>query len=143
VNLSKIRVTTFAPVPDVKDGFVYVVLSARGVDRSEVVRRTRHALISALAHFGVERGMAIADRDGEGFEFAYGERLDAVARDAAREAGKQLFTGLSIKPFNVDTLPRDADAHAAEAIRLARGLGWRGDERADEREESLDETFGA
>jgi hypothetical protein len=122
------RVTIFAPVPDVKDDFVYVVLSARGLERSEVIRRARHALVSALAHFGVERGMAIADRDGEGFEFAYGAGLDSVARDAAKTAGKQLFARVSIKPFNVDTLPRDADAHAAEAIRLARRLGWQRNE---------------
>lgn len=120
--------TAFCPVVDVKQDFVYVVLSTKGVARNEVMKRTVSALIGALIYFAVPRGMAIADRDGKSFEFAYADsdRMTPALRDAAGKVGVELFTRITLKPFDVSTLPRDAESHAAEAIRLARQSGWTG-----------------
>jgi len=75
--------------------------------------------------------MAVADRDGQSFEFAYGD-TDGMAselRDNARKAGVDLFTRVRFKAFDVSTLPRDAEPQAAEAITLARKSGWTGEAR--------------
>ncbi len=75
--------------------------------------------------------MAVADRDGQSFEFAYGD-ADGMAselRDNARKAGVDLFTRVRFKAFDVSTLPRDAEPQAAEAITLARKSGWTGEAR--------------
>ncbi len=53
---------------DSKPEFVYVVVSARGVDRSILLPRLTTLLRAAMAHYGKGRGLVIADRDGEGFE---------------------------------------------------------------------------
>ena len=68
------------------------------------------------------RGIAVADRDGQSFGFAYGD-ADGMAselRDNARKAGVDLFTRVRFKAFDVSTLPRDAEPQAAEAITMAR-----------------------
>ena len=73
--------------------------------------------------------MAVADRDGQSFEFAYGD-TDGMAselRDNARKTGVDLFTRVRFKAFDVSTLPRDAESQAAEAITLARKSGWTGE----------------
>jgi len=121
--------TAFCPIPDIKKDFVYVVLSTRGTVRNEVMKRSMTALVAALAYFAVPRGMAIADRDGQGFEFAYCD-ADGVARelrDVALKAGREVFKRVRFKPFDVSTLPRDAEQQAAEAVRLAHESGWTGE----------------
>ena len=39
--------TVFCPITDIKNDFVYVVLSTRGVARSDVMKRTLTALVAA------------------------------------------------------------------------------------------------
>jgi len=98
----------------------------RGVARNEVLSRVQISLMAALAYFGVERGMAIAARDEEGFEFAYADGLDPRFCEEAAAAGRELFTRVRLKPFDLSTLPRDGEEQAAEAVRLAHLLGWQG-----------------
>ena len=116
--------TVYMAIPDAKPDFLYVVLSARGVARQEVMKRTYCALLGELGYYGRRRGMAIADRDGEGFEIAYGEVEDEPADDRVLEAGRALFERLRLRPFDVSTLRRDGEAHSAEAGALLVDFGF-------------------
>jgi len=53
---------------DSKPDLVYVLVSARGVDRPMLLPRLTTLLRAAMAAYRKERGLVIADRDGEGFE---------------------------------------------------------------------------
>lgn len=53
---------------DSKPDFVYVVMSARGVDRMELIKRATLLLGGAMTQYKKQRGMAIADREGKSFE---------------------------------------------------------------------------
>jgi hypothetical protein len=77
--------------------------------------RARIALTAGLAYYDRRRGMAIADRDGEGFEIVYGEVNDARADVSALEVGKVLFERLRLRPYDVRTLPLDGEELSAEA----------------------------
>ncbi len=108
-------------VPDAKPDFLYVLSSTRGVARQEVMRRTREALGAGLAHYRCRRGISITDRDGQNYEIAYGEIDDALAADPrVIEAGRLIFGQSRPRPFDVDTLPRDAADLCGEADYLIR-----------------------
>jgi hypothetical protein len=53
---------------DSKPDLVYVLVSAKGVDRPTLHHRLTILLRAAMAAYGKERGLVIADRDGDGFE---------------------------------------------------------------------------
>lgn len=53
---------------DSKPDLVYLLVSARGVDRPILLPRLTTLLRAAMAHYGKGRGLVVADRDGEGFE---------------------------------------------------------------------------
>lgn len=53
---------------DSKPDFVYVLVSARGIDRPTLLSRSTILLRAAMAAYGKNRGLVIADRDGAGFE---------------------------------------------------------------------------
>jgi len=53
---------------DSKPDFVYVLISARGVDRNNLINRSLTLLHSAMLTYKKCKGLVIADRDGEGFE---------------------------------------------------------------------------
>lgn len=53
---------------DSKPDFVYVLISAKGIDRLAVIKRSNILLRGAMANYQKARGMVIADRDGKNFE---------------------------------------------------------------------------
>lgn len=53
---------------DSKPDFVYVLISSKGVDRSQVIFRSNLLLRAAMANYRKPRGMVIADRDQKNFE---------------------------------------------------------------------------
>jgi hypothetical protein len=53
---------------DSKPDFVYVLVSARGVTRPELIKRSNILLRAAMACYKRPRGMVIAERDGKNFE---------------------------------------------------------------------------
>jgi hypothetical protein len=53
---------------DSKPDFVYVLISAKGIARSQVIKRSNILLRAAMAHYQKPRGMVIADRDRKNFE---------------------------------------------------------------------------
>ena len=55
---------------DSKPDFIYVLASARGESRTELLDRARTLLLGAMAFYDKHRGMAIVDRDGASFEVA-------------------------------------------------------------------------
>jgi hypothetical protein len=56
---------------DSKPEFVYVLVSARGESRVELITRARTLLLAAMAFYDKRRGLAIVDRDGINFEAAH------------------------------------------------------------------------
>ena len=62
------NMTYMAFYTDSKPHLVYVLVSARGVDRATLLGRLTILLRAAMATYGKDRGLVIADRDGEGFE---------------------------------------------------------------------------
>ncbi len=65
-----------------KPDFVYVLISARGVDRVELIKRSSLLLRGAMTHYKKMRGMVIADRDGKNFELqlAVGLTPDSISK---------------------------------------------------------------
>lgn len=53
---------------DSKPDLVYVLVSARGIDRATLLGRSTILLRAAMAAYGKDRGLGIADRDGDSFE---------------------------------------------------------------------------
>lgn len=53
---------------DSKPDFVYVLISSRGVNRVELIKRASLLLRGAVTQYDKQRGMVIADRDGKNFE---------------------------------------------------------------------------
>jgi hypothetical protein len=53
---------------DSKPDFVYVLVSAKGIDRGTLLGRLTILLRAAMAAYEKDRGLIIADRDGDGFE---------------------------------------------------------------------------
>lgn len=53
---------------DSKPHFVYVLVSARGIDRATLLGRSTILLRGAMAAYRKDRGLVIADRNGAGFE---------------------------------------------------------------------------
>jgi hypothetical protein len=70
VSESSPPVMRYCIVPfDSKPGFIYVLISARGISRPELFQRADRLLLGARALYRKPAGMAIVDRDGEAFEF--------------------------------------------------------------------------
>ena len=53
---------------DSKPDLVYVLVSAKGIDRATLLDRSTTLLRAAMAVYGKDRGLVISDRDGDGFE---------------------------------------------------------------------------
>jgi hypothetical protein len=64
---------------DSKPDFVYVLVSARGVDRVELIKRSSLLLRGAVTYYKKQRGMVIADRDGKNFEVQLAAGLTPAA----------------------------------------------------------------
>ena len=72
---------------DSKPDFVYVLVSARGIDRATLLGRSPKLLQAAMAAYGKDRGLVIADRDGAGFEIQLisGREADPIDERLAEE----------------------------------------------------------
>jgi len=77
---------------DSKPDLVYVVVSARGIARPILLPRLTILLRAAMAAYGKERGLVIADRDGEGFEVQLSS--GAFTDPADRKLGEACFAKL-------------------------------------------------
>ena len=53
---------------DAKPDFAYVLVSRKGKPRPELIQRCSALLLGSISFYGKDRGMAIADRDGESYE---------------------------------------------------------------------------
>jgi hypothetical protein len=60
--------TYMAFYTDSKPDLVYVLVSAKGIDRATILGRSTILLRAAITAYGKDRGLVIADRDGDGFE---------------------------------------------------------------------------
>jgi len=74
---------------DSKPDFVYVLVSSKGIDRPALHDRLTILLRAAVAAYGKDRGMVIADRDKEGFEVQLISKRSADPRD--KELGEVCF----------------------------------------------------
>jgi hypothetical protein len=81
---------------DSKPDFVYVLVSARGIDRATVIGRCTILLRAAMATYGKDRGMVIADRDGAGFEVQLIARRSTDPND--ERLSEEFFTKLRVSP---------------------------------------------
>lgn len=98
---------TYASVlDDGKPDFVYVLASARGESRTELLERARTLLLGSMAFYGRCRGMAIVDRDSVGFEVV----LVDVRRHsiAAFHYGDQHFGRLRTDHVPATLVPRSS-----------------------------------
>ncbi|SRR6266436_453932 len=73
---------------DSKPDFVYVLISAKGVERVELIKRASVLLRGAVTHYEKERGMVIADRDGENFEV---QLAAGLTRDSISEMLAEMY----------------------------------------------------
>lgn len=89
---------------DSKPDFVYVVVSARGESRVELIRRARALLLGAMAFYDKPRGMSIVDRDGTNFEVV----LYAVSSHSitAMHLGEVYFGKLRMDDIPATLVPR-------------------------------------
>ncbi len=79
---------------DSKPDFVYVLISARGVNRVELIKRASLLLRGAVTQYGKQRGMAIADRDGKNFEIQLAAGL--VPDSINKSLAEMYFSNLKI-----------------------------------------------
>ena len=84
---------------DSKPDFVYVLISAKGVNRAVLLKRSTILLRAALTAYNKKRGMAIADRDGEGFEIEMISEFSASPID--KKLGEEYFARLRISDIEV------------------------------------------
>ena len=82
---------------DRKPDFIYLLASARGVKRNELIDRLRGLLGTAIAYFGGNRGMAICDRDGKSYEVSLMEQQQSTAEEI--ELGRTIFGHLRITSY--------------------------------------------
>lgn len=79
---------------DSKPDLVYVLVSARGIERATLLGRLTVLLRAAMAAYGKDRGLAIADRDGVGFEV---QLIFGRSADSSDEVlGKAYFAKLRV-----------------------------------------------
>ncbi len=81
---------------DAKPDFLYLVVSVTGIARPELLRQAQAMLRVALAHHRKASGMAIVDRDGDGFEVLLIESAEPESDPKIVEAGRHVFGGLKI-----------------------------------------------
>ncbi len=79
---------------DSKPDFVYVVISARGVERIELIKRATLLLSGAMMQYRKVRGMAIADRDGKSFEVQL--RVGGPPESVGKQLAEMYFANLRI-----------------------------------------------
>jgi len=79
---------------DSKPDLVYVLVAARGVERAVLLGRLPVLLRAAMAACGRNRGLAIADRDGAGFEVLLISGRSGDPND--EELGKAYFAKLRV-----------------------------------------------
>jgi hypothetical protein len=79
---------------DFKPDRVYVLVSAKGIDRASLLGRLTILSQAALETYGKDRGMIIADRDGEGFEI---QMIFGRSADSKEEKlGEAYFSNLKV-----------------------------------------------
>lgn len=79
---------------DCKPDLVYVLVSALGIERATLLGRLTVLLRAAMAAYGKDRGLVIADRDGVGFEV---QLVSGRSADLSDEAlGKAYFAKLRV-----------------------------------------------
>ena len=82
---------------DSKPDFVYVLVSARGIDRGTLLGRLTILLRAAIAAYEKVRGLIIADRVGVGFEIQLmsgGSRLvtgETLVKPMSGSSGSRMF----------------------------------------------------
>jgi hypothetical protein len=79
---------------DSKPAMLYVVAAARGIPRSEVLRRGHDLLAGGLAFYRKTDGVIVSDCDGQGFEFILMLNFQPSAEHGL--LGQQLFAKLRI-----------------------------------------------
>ncbi len=88
---------------DSKPDFVYVLASARGESRPELLTRARTLLLGAMAFYDKRRGLAIVDRDGTNFEVAlYSVPFHSVT---AFHVGERFFGNLRMNHIPATLVP--------------------------------------
>jgi hypothetical protein len=88
---------------DTKPGFVYVVVSSKGIGRVTVLRRGMRLLCAAAAFYRKEGGLLIADRDKESFEVFLISNHKATEQEIAD--GKTFFGSLRQFDFSGNFIP--------------------------------------
>lgn len=96
------RFTYRALWADSKPNFAYVLISSRGVERTEVLARAQLLLTAALAQLSFSAGLAIVDRDSVSFEVVHIPTLVATPEDRAR--GAQLFGSLHVADVHTNLM---------------------------------------
>jgi hypothetical protein len=86
---------------DSKDDFVYVLISAKGIDRPILIDRSSILLRAALAAYKKKRGMVIADRDGKGFEVQMIMIPECPDSPQDKKLGEHFFGHLRISDFEI------------------------------------------
>lgn len=79
---------------DSKPDLVYVLVSAKGIDRPTLIARLTILLRAAMAAYGKDRGLVVADRDRVGFEVQMRSGRSADSGD--KKLGEVLFGKLRI-----------------------------------------------
>jgi hypothetical protein len=82
---------------------VYVLASARGVSRPELIRRAEALLLGALAHYGKNAGMYIVDRDGVSYEIGLFGNVPLTPE--IQEFGRKHFAHLKMTDHPITLAP--------------------------------------
>ena len=88
---------------DAKPDFIYVLVSSKGVSRQELLRRCRDLLLGVLSFYSKDRGMVIADRDGESYEVQMVTKFQRSPE--TNELGRQFFTKLKMIDYPSTFVP--------------------------------------
>ena len=88
---------------DAKPHFIYVLVSSKGVSRQELLKRCGNLLLGALSFYSKNRGMVIADRDGESYEVQIMTKFQRSPE--ADELEKQFFAELRMYNYPSTFVP--------------------------------------
>ncbi len=88
---------------DAKPDFVYVLVSSKGVVRQELLKRCSDLLLGALSFYLKNRGMVIADRDGESYEVQIVTKFQQSPETI--EAGRHFFTERKMRDYPSTFVP--------------------------------------
>lgn len=91
---------------DTKGDFLYVPMATTGLGRPEILKRAQQALLGGLAYYQKPRGMAIVDREGQGYEVVLVQVESHTAEALA--FGTELFERLKISDTPANLLPLTA-----------------------------------